>query len=66
MAWRRTKNFAVLPASWASDSPRRPARREFVEAVEEFRNKHVLLIDTPGYGQATRWTRGSGRLFCAD
>lgn len=26
------------------------AIREFVEAVEEFRSKDILLIDTPGYG----------------
>ena len=26
--------------------------REFMEAVDEFRNKDVLLVDTPGYGHA--------------
>jgi flagellar biosynthesis protein FlhF len=31
---------------------------QFMEAVDEFRNKHVLLIDTPGYGPSDiAWAR---------
>ena len=34
--------------------------REFIEAVEEFRGKNVLLIDTPGYSPAKRFRRRPG------
>jgi flagellar biosynthesis protein FlhF len=37
---------------------------QFMEAVDEFRNKHVLLIDTPGYGHGDwEWARDLARVI---
>jgi flagellar biosynthesis protein FlhF len=37
---------------------------QFMEAIDEFRNKHVLLIDTPGYGHAdAEWARDLARVL---
>ena len=37
---------------------------QFMEAVDEFRNKHVLLIDTPGYGHPDwEWARDLARVL---
>jgi flagellar biosynthesis protein FlhF len=37
---------------------------QFMEAVSEFRNKHVLLIDTPGYGPSDiAWARDLARVL---
>jgi len=36
---------------------------QFMEAMDEFRNKHVLLIDTPGYGHGDwEWARDLARV----
>jgi len=45
-AHERLRNFAgILGAGFTAAS----TMQEFIAAVEEFRTKHVLLIDTPGY-----------------
>ena len=45
----RTRNFAPWLAFIGVGFTAANTIREFIEAIEEFRNKNVLLIDTPGY-----------------
>jgi flagellar biosynthesis protein FlhF len=46
-AHEKLRNFAaIMGAGFTAAS----SAAQFMEAIDEFRNKHVLLIDTPGYG----------------
>jgi flagellar biosynthesis protein FlhF len=48
-AHEKLRSFAsIMGAGFTAAS----SASQFAEAIEEFRNKHVLLIDTPGYGHA--------------
>jgi flagellar biosynthesis protein FlhF len=54
-AHEKLRSFAaIMGAGFTATS----SAAQFMEAIDEFRNKHVLLIDTPGYGHADwAWAR---------
>ncbi len=54
-AHEKLRSFAaIMGAGFTAAS----SAAQFMEAIDEFRNKHVLLVDTPGYGHADwAWAR---------